>query len=572
MNTAQSQHAELEKKQDATLPTRVIADPLSNQQRAQISSYQIICSFILQQECKSKSAQIEAFGEAFEKRTLPISVQESLSVVRGKKKHICPDRATLYRWLKDYGRYQEGNTLALTKQYKGRQRKTYGWELKAIELYNMPTKPGYADVAFWLRTDYGFDSATKKRVTSFLKTLPATLGKQSPERMGKHFYRQNLAPHKIRDLANVPVGFCYEGDGHTVDVYVAHPNTGNLFRPELTIWIDVKSRYVVGWYLCFDESAIDTLFALSEAILSHDHVPAMVHVDNGSGFRARMMNDRVTGFYSRLGIDPMFAIPGNSKGKGLVEGFFKLFRNRHDKKELFKGCYCGDDMAPEVIRRLPELVKRGKRTLPSIEQYAESVGKFICDYNNEPKKALNSECPAEVWQRDLEQFNVHIAAEAMVRPREMRTVKKHSIRHQNRFYSAPELAQYNNEEVIIEYSMHHDGEIRVLEMCEKERLICIAKLRGKIKYLPDSRLEEKRLNSEKAAVKRLENKIEETRLRNRPILSHEDSADVLDGLLADEAPKALENDDFDPMDSLYLGGPDNDEGDDDLDIDATFGL
>ncbi len=530
------------------LPSRVIADPLTPAKRAQISAYQTVCSHVLECAGASDSARIVAFQQDFQDGRLPGPVLDALAILRGKKRAQCPDRATVYRWLGDLEKFKTGNTLALTKQYTGRVRKTYGWEHKAIELFNLPSKPGYADVAYWLRTDHGFDSATKSRVTRYLQTLPATLGKQSPGRMGKTFYKHNLSPHKIRDNDILPVGFGYEGDGHTIDVYVAHPSGKKVYRPELTIWIDVRSRYVAGWYMSDDESAISTLFALSHAIIAEDHVPAMLFLDNGSGFKSRMMADDAIGFLTRLAITPAFALPGNSKGKGLVEGFFKIFRNRHDKKFH---TYCGDDMAPEINRRLTDEVARGLRTLPSYAEYVASVRQYIIDYNNEPKDVLNGETPRQVWLRDLQQVQVHIVADALIMPREIRTVKRWRITLHGRTYQAAELAQYNNSKVLIEYSLHQDNEIRVLD--DQERLICIAKLVGKVARLPESRIveaEQKRLNGQ---VNRLEQKAHEHKLRSQPVIALEDSTTALidfTDFSRLEEPDALN---FNADDALYLG-------------------
>lgn len=551
------------KKEVAT--QRKVIDTLTPAKRKQMNAFKRLLDFLLTLTVSPQTVnqQIIEFEQRYLHNKLPTDVIESLRVLRGKKALACPDRSTLYRWIDKLDRYQNGNHLALTQQHTGRQRQAYGWEPKAIELFNMPSKPGYADVAFWLRNDHGFPSATNSRVNRYLKTLPETLGKQSPHRMGKNFYKHNLAPYKIRDNEVLPVGFGYEGDGHTVDVYLAHPITGNLYRPEITVWIDVRSRFLVGWYLSDAESAVSTLFALSEALLAHDHVPSMLFLDNGSGFKARMMTDDVSGFFSRMAITPSFALPGNSKGKGLVESFFKIFRNKHDKKEEFKQSYCGHDMAAEINRRLPDLVKRGKRKLPSMDEYTASVRKFIDDYNNEPKGVLEGKSPRQVWEAGLQRVPVHVHADALVQPRALRTVGHFRIRLDNRQYQAAELAQYNGRQVLVQYSLHHDGEIRVLD--EQERLICIARLVSKVDRLPESRIEEKRQKSEAASIQRQENKIHEIKQRNKPLITvEENTASLLD---CSDFSRLEEAEDFDPNDALWLGAPRKeagDEGDSDL--------
>lgn len=321
----------------------------------------------------------------------------------------------------------------------------------------------------------------------------------------------------------------------------------------MTVWIDVRSNYVVAWYLSNGESSISTLFALSHALINEDHVPAVLFLDNGSGFKSRMLADDVTGFLNRMSITPSWCIPGNSKGKGLVEGFWKIFRNRHDKKFM---TYCGNDMAPEINRRLTSEIKQGKRDLPTFDEYAASVRQFINDFNNEPKGVLNGETPRQVWPRDLIQVPIYIAADALVMPREIRTVKRWRIQLHKRFYGAPELAQYNNTEVLVEYSLHKDQEIRVLD--DKQRLICIAKLVGKVDRLPESRIveaEEKRLAGQ---IKRKEADIAEQKLRAMPVISLEDRRKALSDII--ECTRVEDTGtSFNPKDCLFIGAETEEE-------------
>jgi putative transposase len=290
----------------------------------------------------------------------------------------------------------------------------------------------------------------------------------------------------------------------------------------------------------------------------------MLFLDNGSGFKSRMMADETIGFLNRMDITPSFALPGNSKGKGLVEGFFKIFRNRHDKKFA---TYCGDDMAPEINRRLSDEVNRGLRELPSYANYVASVKKYIDDYNNEPKDVLGGETPRQVWLRDLQQVQVHIAADALIMPREIRTVKRWRIQLHKRFYQAAELAQYNDCKVLIEYSLHNDSEIRVLD--DQQRLICIAQLVGKVDRLPESRIveaEQKRLNGQ---VKRLEQHANEKKLRAQPVLSLEESTAALLDLTDFSRLEVQDALDFNPLDALVLGNK-KEAADVDLDLSSSF--
>lgn len=419
-----------------------------------------------------------------------------------------PKRATLHNWV---SAYDDGGLLALASKHKGRARTEYGWELRAMQLYGKGSKPAMESVADWLE-DEGFTTATKSRVRRFLKSLPQDQGELSRQRLGPKLFRDTQKGFVHRDTSVLEAGFIYQGDGHTVDAYVAHPNTGNAWRPELTAWMDIASRYIVGWYLSEAESSISTLLALSHAIVSHDHVPAMLHIDNGSGYKSTMMNDESVGYYEQFSIQPMFALPGNSKGKGQIERWFRTVRDQFDKRW---DTYCGDDMAQETINRLLRDVKAGKRTLPSLHQYKLMLAEWVERYNNRPHPALGGKTPAEVWAT-LQRVPVELPAAAVIRPRIIRKVRRSSIQHDNRWYTHPDLIHYNKQSVIVEYDLHNDELISVL--ADDGRWICDARLVQKADYLPASRIEQAKQKRLAGQQKRLQRKLDEVEARSRNTL------------------------------------------------------
>lgn len=421
------------------------------------------------------------------------------------------DRSTLHRWLRAW---QRDGLMGLVPAWRGRERGRYGWEARAIHLWQRPTKPAMSTVAHWLREE-GHESATDDRVRRYLRALPADLGEHSPRRMGAHHYRQNLRPYVVRDNSVLPVGFIYEGDGHTCDVYVAHPATGNPWRPEFTAWLDVRSHYCVGWYLSRAESAVSTLYGLSHALVTHDHVPAAIHVDPGSGFRNRMISGEGSGFCERMGIEFMAALPGNAKGKGLVERFFGIFEERCGKR--FE-TWCGHARSDEVLRRLTDRVRRGELTLPTLEQYRDAIAAWIWTYNHTPQDSLGGKSPAEVWA-GLEAVALEMAAAAVVRPQERRKVVRWRVSLHNRVYEAQELAQYNGREVLVEYDLHDDREVTVRAL--DGRLVCVAQQVDAKPWLPSDRIEELHRKRLRGQIRRKERAIEEDKARAGMAITHE---------------------------------------------------
>lgn len=466
---------------------------------------------------------------------LPVPAAQALRVLTDGGD--APSLPTLKRWL---AAYKRDGKAGLLPAHTGRVRKDYGWEQRAVALYNTPSKPGFADVAWRLRSE-GFEGATESRVKRFLKALPATLGEHSPARVGRHLHRLTRRTFQRRSVVEVLVGEIYAGDGHTADCYVAHPNTGKPFRPELTLFLDIKSRYPVGWYFTESESAMSTLLALSHAMLGHNHVPAWLYIDRGAGYRAHLLADEATGWYRKFDIDVIGALPGNPHGKGWIERFFRTVRDKHDKFFFGGQVYCGEDMAPEVNRRLSAELASGKRQLPTLREYVESFRRFIEWYANEPMDVLDGRTPAQVWA-ELTPVALEVPAEAVLRPRAEATVLRQQVRLHNRFYFHEALALYDAHKVSVEYDLHDDGRVWITDA--KGRFVCEAKLVNTIGVLPASRLEEGRDRRLKGQLKRLERKVDEARARRADPITAESQVKAIEdlereaGLLASAADAA----------------------------------
>lgn len=427
---------------------------------------------------------------------------------------------TLKRWISAYRRAGKNGLLPA---HTGRVRKDYGWEMRAVAMFNTPSKPGYADVAWALRSE-GHESATESRVKRYLKALPATLGVNSPARVGRHLHRLTRQTFQRRHTDDILVGEVYSGDGHTVDCYVAHPNTGKPYRPELTAFMDVKSRYIAGWWFTESESAISTLYALSSAMMGYDHVPAWLYIDRGAGYRAKMLKDESTGWYNKFDIGVIGALPGNPHGKGWIERWFRTVRDKHDKLFAAGQVYCGDDMAPEINRRLSAEINAGKRTLPSLHEYVASFRAFLDRYHNEPMDVLHGRTPAQVWA-ELTPVPVGVDGDAVMRPSETCTVRRQQVRLHNRFYFHEALALYDGHKVTVEYDLHNDGRVWVFDT--KGRLVCEARLVNTIGVLPTSRIEEGRDRRKAGQIKRLRRHMDEVDARREDAITADDQAKAL---------------------------------------------
>lgn len=424
---------------------------------------------------------------------------------------------SLERWI---NKYRQGGLVALADKRKGRVRKDYGWEARAAALYRQPTRPAYATVAYWLRGE-GYDTATDKRVRDYLKKLPSNEAETAPARTGRHYYDQNIRPHHRLDLDSINVGEVYQGDGHRCDVYVQHPRTGKHFRPELWIWLDRRSTRVTGWWLCEDESAQAVMWSISAAIRAHDHVPTWAHGDPGPGIDNKMMSDEALGYFERLGITLRKALPGNAKGKGLVEGWFRWFEERCGKRF---SSFCGHCRTDDALSRLETKVRRGEIEIPTWQQYLDAVRAYIASYNATPKEALDGRTPDELWQAELHQNPLHVPVETLLRPHRQATVRRWEVRLLHRYYRAAELAAYEGRKVFVEYDLHDESRVWVRD--DKQRLVCEAHLVKKTRWAGDSAMADAREKSRRGKLARLERKAEEVNGRHKPLLPAAERRDI----------------------------------------------
>ncbi|EPV4571490.1 Mu transposase C-terminal domain-containing protein, partial [Yersinia enterocolitica] len=105
-----------------------------------------------------------------------------------------------------------------------------------------------------------------------------------------------------RDWSQMPVNGVWIGDGHSMKMKVAHPDHGRPFTPEITLVIDGRTRYVVGWSLSLAENVIAVADALRHGMQSHG-IPLIYYSDNGAGQTANVLDADITGILSRLGVE-----------------------------------------------------------------------------------------------------------------------------------------------------------------------------------------------------------------------------------------------------------------------------
>lgn len=426
----------------------------------------------------------------------------AVAVGKDKKPSRLPTRSTIFEKL---AAYKESGLDGLIKEHKGRVRIEGGWEGLALELFSQPSKPDISAVHRVLVEVQGMN-CSYDQVRAYLNGLPSMLGRMSPARIGKNLYRLTEKAYIRRSTENALPGDVYVADGYRADVYLAHPLTGDIYRPELSVAMDLRSRFIVGWRADEHEGAFAVQGMWAEAFARWNHVPPFLYVDNGSGYKNSFVDDEVTGFYARVGVQQVIhSIPGNPHGKGWIEQFFRIMKDDFLRMWM-PDFYCGGGMADEVRNKVVREVKAGRLTPPTLAQFVAAFNDWLSRYHARPHPEDKRVTRGELWA-GLEPIAPHATVQEMKREQVRLTVRRASLKHYKREYGHADLHAFNGQVVILEYDLMDDrvAVIRALD----SKWICDANLIKSIDVIVPNRLEEKRLLRKETAIKRLQKKIDE---------------------------------------------------------------
>ncbi len=426
------------------------------------------------------------------------------AVAVGKK--TMPSRTTVFEKI---AAYRDHGLDGLIKQHKGKVRQEGGWEGLALELYSQPSKPDISAVHRALLNRYGH-SCSFDQVRHYLRALPATLGQMSPARIGRDLYKQTQTKYVARCTANLLPGDIYTADGYRADVYLAHPVTGDIWRPEIMHVLDMESRYLVGYRIMMHEGSYDVMIAWAEIFERWDHVPPLLYVDNGSGYKNRIADDEAAGYYRRAGVqDIIHSLPKNPRGHGHIERYHRIVKDRFLK--LWRPeFYCGPDMASDVLNKTVRECKAGRMTPPSVAEFVEAYEQWLVEYHNDKHPEDKTKTHLSSWSA-LQPIKPHASARQIARPSEKRMVGKASVQINNRRYLHSDLHAWNGQAVLVEVDILNDktADIRTL----KGEFICEATLVEKIGIVGDSFLQDKRDKALEDAAKRQQKKLDELKAR-----------------------------------------------------------
>ncbi|MGI1669970.1 MAG: Mu transposase C-terminal domain-containing protein [Neptuniibacter sp.] len=449
---------------------------------------------------------------------------------RGNSDSNYPSARSIKRWLA-----KEPTKLAPESK---RELKIPEWANDFLLCWQRPEKPSVEHayrqfVAFYQGED---QPPSIHAVRRFIKKM-GNVSKQQG-RMGARELK-NILPFVRRDFSNLLPADVYSADGHTHDGEVQHPFHGRPFRPEITTFIDIGTRRVVGVSVDLAESSIAVLDALISSCTQA--IPALIYVDNGGGYVNAMLKDEATGVMARLGSTMTHSLPYSSQARGVIERVHQtLWVDAAKGLNGFVGKDMDQEARHEQFKLSRKAVKHGG-TMPLMgwEAFLQTVYERINWYNSRPHSTLpkitdeqgkrRHQTPDERWNQYRNQGWEPITltgddAAQVFRPRTTRTANRGEIKFMSNIYFSHELTEWHGEQVHIAYDINDPQFIWVYEP-ETGVLITKAELNGNRQdYMPRSVVEQARERRAIGRKNRLEVKLEEVNaeLNGRPALEQEE--------------------------------------------------
>lgn len=484
-----------------------------------------VCQWLLQQEGRgvSRNNAVELLlikaEVGSDEGVFGVLSRDLAQLACGKKD--LPSRSAILQWVADFGKQGQA---ALVSGHWSRQRRTEDWQALALQIYSAPGQPNAATVARDLRRKHGF-TCTNEQVSNYLEALPVHLGKRNSLRLGKHLFKQTETPYVRRSREGLLPGDIYMADGYRADAYIAHPMTGDIWRPELMHVLDVATNKLAGYRVMAHEGSFDVMMGWANIMQTWGHVPVMIYVDNGSGYRNKIASDEVTGYYKRAGVQQVIhSLPKNARGKGNIERYHRVARD-----DFFKtwkpALYCGPDMAKDALDETVRQFKAGRLQLPSLQEFIADYDAWLRDDYHQRSAPDDKTLTRDQAFAALQPIPPHATALEIARPCEKRVVNRAAVQLHNREYMHPDLIGWNKRPVHVEFDIYDHGHVTVRDL--DGYLICDAPLVKTIGIVGDSLLADKRQAALAAAVKRQERHLEETYRRAGAVIDVDATAQAV---------------------------------------------
>ena len=439
-------------------------------------------------------------------------------------------KASLWRWRElAAGAATPGERIArLAPKTRGKRWTITADEAAALAIYRRPNKPSLSwavqqALESFGDTTYGALYARCRRVLNRLPKQVFYVGRNSGAAL------RALQTFRRREFQSLSPNDIWIGDGHSAKLRISHPETGAPFVPEVTIVMDVQSRYVAGWSVALSENCLAVSDAMRHGI-SRCGVPLIYYSDGGAGQTANMLDAPLTGILPAMGIQHKTGWPGNPQGRGVIERFwptvliplakrFATYQGRNADRDTLR------KVTGEIDRQI-RAAQRGEVTalpakLPTFVQFIEALDAEIEAYNGGhwhrslPKlDGKQHATPAEYRAARMDGVEIHIPDRAelatLFMPSLLRVAARGEVRLWNGIYFHRDLMLVDAEQVRVCYDIHDASRVLVKKLSGEP--IAFAELNGnRSGYMPKPVIEQLREQRAGRRMALLESKMDGVR-------------------------------------------------------------
>lgn len=400
---------------------------------------------------------------------------------------------TLRRWWGIYLK-NRNNPLALASGHGGQKglRRVDKEVLEAAKsLYFSKNKPQMSVVWSELVKIFGIGCISYQTLRNFLNK-DVNIIEKNKARMGVKEFKDTHKPYIVRSYEDIKAGDIWTADGHDIDALCRVKVAGKWVEKKLKLimWLDIKSRLVVGWTLSKTETTEAIAIALKRGIERYG-LPKKIYTDNGKAFTSKVLEgtEELDGIYASLGLEITHALPYNAQAKN-IERWFLDFKQNLSKRF---NTYIGGNVIerPEHMKGLlMTKIARGEAVTEDeleieIEKYIEEKNHLFYAIrraggrkahrgkgmnNRTPLEAFNEEYPLE-QRRTIEDEKLRL----LFMYTETRQVRQNGIEFMENLYTNEYLYYHFSEKVVIKYDPHNLSYIYVyLEsgefLCKADKL------------------------------------------------------------------------------------------------------
>lgn len=400
---------------------------------------------------------------------------------------------TLRRWWGIYLK-NRNNPLALASGHggqKGLRRVDKDVLEVAKTLYFSKNKPQMSVVWSELVKIFGIGCISYQTLRNFLNK-DVNIIEKNKARMGVKEFKDTHKPYIVRSYEDIKAGDIWTADGHDIDALCRVKVAGKWVEKKLKLimWLDIKSRLVVGWTLSKTETTEAIAIALKRGIERYG-LPKKIYTDNGKAFTSKVLEgtEELDGIYASLGLEITHALPYNAQAKN-IERWFLDFKQNLSKRF---NTYIGGNVIerPEHMKGLlMTKIARGEAVTEDeleieIEKYIEEKNHLFYAIrraggrkahrgkgmnNRTPLEVFNEEYPLE-QRRTIEDEKLRL----LFMYTETRQVRQNGIEFMENLYANEYLYYHFSEKVVIKYDPHNLSYIYVyLEsgefLCKADKL------------------------------------------------------------------------------------------------------